>query len=43
MPFHVKHVDKGYYSADSFCETFSALASDKVKRVIKGYGNTVSP
>ena len=31
--FHVKHGAKGYYSANFFCETFLAIASDKV---IKG-------
>ncbi len=39
--FHVKLHIKGYYSADFFCETFPAIASDKVIRVIKGYGNPV--
>ena len=34
IAFHVKHDIKGYYSADFFCETFSAIARDKV---IKGY------
>ena len=31
------HFYKGYYSTDFFCETFPTIASDKVKRVIKGY------
>jgi len=35
--FHVKHVGKGYDSADFFCETFSAIASDKVIKVMMGY------
>ena len=35
--FHVIHWHKGYDSADFFCETFSVIASDKGKRVIKGY------
>ena len=38
---HVKHSDKGYYSVDSFYETFLAIASDRVKKVIKGYGHYV--
>ena len=38
--FHVKHDNKGYHSVDFFCETFSAIASDKVKKVIKGYGES---
>ena len=41
--FHVKRKTKGYYSADFFCETFSAIASDKVIKVIKGYAKTVPP
>ena len=32
--FHMKHIDKGYYSADSVGETFPVIASD---RGIKGY------
>jgi len=39
----VKHGGKGDNSADFFGETFSAIASDKVKKVIKGYGDTVFP
>ena len=31
---------KGYHSTDFFCETLPAIASDRVKRVIKGYGKT---
>ena len=34
---------KGYYSADSFCEIFPVIASDKVKRVIKGLWEYRSP
>ena len=41
--FHGKHDGKGYYSADFFYEIFSAIARDKVKRVIKGYEHTVFP
>ena len=41
--FHVKHRNIGYDSADFFCRTFPATASDRVKKVIKGYGNTVFP
>ena len=33
--FHVKLHIKGYYSADFFCETFPAIASDKVIRVMR--------
>ena len=40
--FHGKHRNKGYDSADFFCETFSSIASDEVKKVIKGYGDIVS-
>ena len=40
--FHVKHWCKGYDSADFFGETFSAIASDKVIKVKKGYGETGS-
>ncbi len=29
---------KGYYSTDFFCETFLAIAGDKVIKVIQGYG-----
>ena len=29
--------EKGYYSADFFGETLFVIASDKVKKVIKGY------
>ena len=36
--FHGKHGNKGYDSADFFCETCPPTASDKVKKVIKGYG-----
>ena len=32
---------EGYYSTDFFCENFLAIAMCQVKRVIKGYGNTV--
>ena len=32
--------EKGYYSADFFCKTFSAIAYHKVERGINGYGNT---
>ncbi len=39
--FHVKHRNTGYNSADFCCETFPAIASDKVKRVIQGYRNIV--
>ena len=39
--FHGKRDSKGYYSADFFCETFPAIASDRGKRGIKGYENTV--
>ena len=39
--FHGKRDSKGYYSTDFFCETFPAIASNRVKRVIKGYGDTV--
>ena len=39
--FHGKHGYIGYCAADSFCKIFPAIASDKVKRGIKGYGNTV--
>ncbi len=38
--FHGKRDSKGYHSADFFCETFFAIASDKVKKVIKGYGES---
>ena len=41
--FHGKHDIKGYYSAEFFSETFLAIASVKVKRVIKGYARTVFP
>ena len=41
--FHVKHDSKGYCSTDFDCETFPAIASDRGKRGIKGYGKTVSP
>ena len=34
--FHGEHINKGYDSADFFCENFPVIASDKVKRVIKG-------
>ena len=40
--FHVKHRNIGYDSADFFCKTFSSIASNKVKKVIKGYGDIVS-
>ena len=33
--FHGEHINKGYDSADFFCENFPVIASDKVKRVIK--------
>jgi len=36
-------ISKGYYSADFFCGTFSANASDKGKKVIKDYAKTVFP
>ena len=36
-------ISKGYYSADFFCGTFSAIAGDKVKKVIKGYVKAVFP
>ena len=38
IPFY----NKGYYSADFFGETFPAIVSIKVIKVIKGYGNTVA-
>jgi len=41
--FHGKRERKGYNSADFFCDTFPTIASDKVKKVIKGYENTVFP
>jgi len=41
--FHGKHDSIGYYSADFFSETSSAIAGDKVIKGIKGYGNTVFP
>ena len=34
--FPVKRGHIGYYSTTSFCETFSAIASIKVIKVIKG-------
>ena len=37
----VKHEYKGYDSADFCCKIFPTMASEKVKRGIKGYGNTV--
>ena len=39
--FHRKRDFKGYDSTDFDCETFPAIASDRVKRVIKGYGDTI--
>ena len=39
--FQVKYDVKGYYSADFFCATVSAITSDKVKKIIKGYVKTV--
>ena len=33
---------KGYDSADFFCRTCTAMASNKVKKVIKGYGDAIS-
>ena len=41
--FHGKHWRKGYDSADSLCETFSVIASDRGKRVKKGYETTRIP
>ena len=38
IPFY----NKGYYSADSFCETFPAIASVKVITIKKGYMKMVS-
>ncbi len=32
--FHGEHINKGYDSADFFCENFPVIASDKVKRVM---------
>ena len=41
--FHGEHINKGYDSADFFCENFPVIASDKVKRVIKGLWEYRSP
>ena len=35
--FHGKHGNTGYISTDFFCETCPAIASNKVKKGIKGY------
>ena len=33
--------NKGYDSANFFCDKFPTMVGDQVIRVIKGYGNTI--